>query len=325
MGRVTRVAGRARVIVRLIDVEEDRHLWGDSFDGDAGDELTLQDLVVVGVLHQVGPCILGEQIERARRADPGALTGSEIALRALPLALLPSPNRSEHAVDLLEQAMTLAPDCALAVALAGWCHARSAIVAWNSKAAEERNKGRRMADRAAILAPTDPMVLAMRASIAHLAGEYAEAESLAVRAVAIDPTCAWGWDRLGWVHESANRPDDAMPFFARVQRIPAPYLDGAASLDGVGTAHFCAGRYQEAATILRKAALVRPGSTGLHGKLAACYVQLGDKVAARTHLALLRRILPDVSAEQYVNSYPCSFDSFRNALASSLTEIGMPA
>jgi hypothetical protein len=82
------------------------------------------------------------------------------------------------------------------------------------------------------------------ASIAHLAGEYEAADSLAARAVAMDPICAYGWDRLGWVHEATNRPDDAMPFFARVQSIPAPYLDGAASLDGVGTAHFCAGRYQ---------------------------------------------------------------------------------
>ena len=46
MGRVIRAIGRVRVIVRLIDAEEDRHLWGDSFDGDESDALTLQDLVV---------------------------------------------------------------------------------------------------------------------------------------------------------------------------------------------------------------------------------------------------------------------------------------
>jgi AraC-like DNA-binding protein/TolB-like protein/tetratricopeptide (TPR) repeat protein len=326
MGRVACLAARVRVIVRLIDVEEDRHLWGDSFDGNAGDELTLQDLVVGGVLREVGPRILGEQIERARRADRGALTGSEIALRALPLALLPSPNRSEQAVDLLDHAMMLAPDCALAVALAGWCRARSAIVAWNRNAPEQRTKGCRMADQAGILAPADPMVLAIRASIAHLAGQYAAAESLAARAVAMDPACALGWDRLGWVYEATNRLDDAMPLFARVERIPAPYLDRAASLDGVGTAHFSAGRYKAAELVLRTAALVRPGSSGLHGKLAACYVQLGDKAAARTHLAILRRIVPDgVSAEQYVNSYPCGIDSFKNALTNSLIDIEMPA
>ena len=151
------------------------------------------------------------------------------------------------------------------------------------------------------------MVLAIRASIAHLAGEYEAAESLATRAVAIDPTCAWGWDRLGWVHEAANRPDEALPFFARAERFPAPYLDKAASMDGVGTAHFCVGRYEEAAAVLRAATLIRPGSTGLHGKLAACYVQLGDKPAARAELAKLRGILPDVSAAQYVSGIPVAW------------------
>ena len=34
----------------------------------------MQDLVVGGGLREVGPRILGEQIERARRADPDALT-----------------------------------------------------------------------------------------------------------------------------------------------------------------------------------------------------------------------------------------------------------
>ena len=329
MGRVVRGIGRMRVIVRLIDVEQDRHLWGDSFDGDASDVPGLQDLVVRGVLHKVHPCILGEHIERARHLDPAALTGFDLALRALPLALSPnrsgSVNSSEDAVELLDRAMTLAPDCGLAVALSGWCHARSANLAWRTKATEERAKAGHMADRAGILAPADAMILAIRASIAHLAGEYAAAESLATRAVAIDPTCAWAWDRLGWVQESTNRPDGALPFFARAERFAAPYLDQAASLDGIGTAYFSAGRYEEAAILLRAAALVRPGSSGLHGKLAACYAQLGDKPAAWSELAKLRGILPDVSATQYVNGYPCSLGPFRDVLANSLTSIGMPA
>jgi tetratricopeptide (TPR) repeat protein len=328
-GRVVRAIGRMRVIVRLVDVEEDRHLWGDSFDGDARDALTLQDLVVSGVFRDVYPRILGEQIKRARHVDPAALTGFDLALRALPFALSPnrsgSINSSERAVDLLDRAMTLAPDCGLAVALSGWCHARSANLTWSTKATEERAEACHMADRAGILAPADAMVLAIRASIAHLVGEYEAAESLATRAVAIDPTCAWGWDRLGWVYEATNRPDGALPFFARTERFPVPYLDQAASLDGIGTAYFSGGRYKEAAVLLRAAALMRPGSTGLHGKLAACYARLGDKSAAWAELAKLRRILPDVSATQYVNGYPCGLGPFKDVLANSLTSIGMPA
>jgi TolB-like protein len=328
-GRVVGGAGRMRVIVRLIDVAGDRHLWGDSFDGDVRDVLTLQDLVVIGVLREMHPRILGEQIERARHADPAALTGFQLALRALPLALAPnrggSVNSSADAVELLDQAMTLAPDCGLAVALSGWCHARSAYVAAGTRVAEKIARAGHLADRAGILAPDDPMVLAIRASIAHLAKEYETAEALATRSVAVDPTCAWGWDRLGWVHESTNRHGAAVSFFARAESIPVPYLDRAASLDGIGTAYLTVGRYKEAGALLKAAASVRPSSTGLHGKLAACYAQLGEKSAARAELAKLRGILPDVSAAQYVDGYPCRPGPFKDMLANSLTDIGMPA
>jgi AraC-like DNA-binding protein len=45
MGRVIGGIGRMRVIVRLVDVEGDRQLWGDSFDGDASDALSLRILL----------------------------------------------------------------------------------------------------------------------------------------------------------------------------------------------------------------------------------------------------------------------------------------
>jgi hypothetical protein len=94
-GRVVRAIGRMRVIVRLVDVEEDRHLWGDSFDGDARDALTLQDLVVSGVFRDVYPRILGEQIKRARHVDPAALTGFDLACgRSLSRCHQTVPDRS---------------------------------------------------------------------------------------------------------------------------------------------------------------------------------------------------------------------------------------
>ena len=321
-GRVTHTAGQVRVTIRLVDAENERHVWGDSFDGFIQDARALHDQVVAGVLCEVQPRILGELIGCAQRADLSVLGGSEMTLRALPLALL--PNHTEQALVVLGRAMTLTPDCALALGLAGWCHAKRATP-WNAQAAEEKAKASRLADRAGILAPADPLVLALRASIAHFEREYEIAESLAARAVAIDPTCAWGWDRLGWVHEATERLDEAMPCFARVERIPAPYLDGAERLDGIATAHITAGRYAEAVPVLRNAIGIRADSSGLHGKLATCYVRIGDKVAGRAELEKLRRLLPGISAQQYVNCYPCAFDSFKDALANSLAEIGMPA
>jgi hypothetical protein len=46
---------------------------------------------------------------------------------------------------------------------------------------------------------------------------------------------------------------------------------------------------------------------------------------SRAQLAILRRVLPDISATQYVDDFPCNFGSFKAALGNSLTAIGMPA
>lgn len=328
LGRVIRVEEHTRVVVRLVDADAQCHLWGDSFDSSAADELALQDRIVARLLHEIAPHILGARIDQARLSDPGVLTAHQIALRALPLVISPSkagqgPSGSRQAAELLDHAMRVSPDCALAVALAGWRKATTAILAWNLRSREDGNEAKRLADQAGILAADDPMVLAIRASIAHLTGEFDAAVTLAARSVAIDPTNALGLDRLGWVHEALSRPDDAIPYFTRVERLHVPYLDGAAALDGVGTAHFCAGRYEEACVLLKSATLIRPGSAGLHGKLAACYARLRETAAARTQVEMLRRILPDVSVEQYVGSYPCRYESFTGVLANCLVKIGM--
>ena len=168
-GPATHTAGQVRVTIRLVDAENERHVWGDSFDGFIQDARALHDQVVAGVLCEVQPRILGELIGCAQRADLSVLGGSEMTLRALPLALL--PNHTEQALVVLGRAMTLTPDCALALGLAGWCHAKRATP-WNAQAAEEKAKASRLADRAGILAPADPLVLALRASIAHLEREY---------------------------------------------------------------------------------------------------------------------------------------------------------
>ena len=319
-GRISQTHGRLRVIVRLIDGERTRVLWGDSFDGDAREPFHLHDQVSAGVLTAIRPSILTDEIELARQRDPSVLGARELALRALPLAL--SWNRTAAALDPLYQAIELDRGSALPTALAGWCHARLAAP-WHPQYHEERAKADRLGDLAGVLDAGDPLVLAIRAGIAQLVKEFDDADTLTARALAKDPTCAWAWDRRGWLREATNRHEDAMPIFARIEQIAVPYLDGAESLVGIGTAHFSARSYDKAAHYLRQAAVVRGSSTDIHAKLAASYVQLGELAAGQTAFGVMRRALPDVTARQFVESYPCNFSSFRDVLASSLVDLGM--
>ena len=320
-GRLRQLNDRIRVVVRLTDAATDRQLWGDCSDGTAQGLFEMEDDVVNGVLHAIHPSIIADQIGRAERKDPDAFCARDITLRALTEVL--SWKRSTRPLEPLYLAMELDPRYALPVALAAWCHVRLSTP-WNPDAAKERAQARVLAERAAVLAPDDSWVLSLRAGIAHSAEEFDDADILSTRALARDPYHAWALNRRGWVHEAHNRWDDAIPYFARIEHIKPPYFDDAESATGIGTAHFAARRYDLAEMWLRKASLVRPDGPCIHAALASCYLQLGDRSAARRAAAVVRRVVPDITTAEFLASYPCPSVPFKEALANGLVEACMP-
>ena len=80
-GRIVE-AGRWRVILRLVEAETGRHIWGDSFDGDRADPLELHIRVIEGVMRAVPSRIRGSEIHRARRLRPQHLDAYGLAMRA---------------------------------------------------------------------------------------------------------------------------------------------------------------------------------------------------------------------------------------------------
>jgi TolB-like protein len=122
LGRLTRDGERTRVIVRLIDVVADCHVWGDSFDGSASDPFALQDRVVDGVLCGVVSSITDAETERVRSKDPRDRAAHDLAMQVWPLILSASVPSALKAIPILERAIELDPSDALSVALLACCH-----------------------------------------------------------------------------------------------------------------------------------------------------------------------------------------------------------
>lgn len=101
-------------------------------------------------------------------AKAGTYMGRASALRASPLfsprltrrlrlgtALSWRRSSQLQALDHLRRAMRLDPNCALAAALAGWCHIKRATP-WNSTAVEEQAQAHELADLAGLIDPANP-------------------------------------------------------------------------------------------------------------------------------------------------------------------------
>ena len=320
-GSIARTGQRIRIMLRLIDAITDFHVWGDTYDGEAGDLFRLQDRVTEGSTRAILPHIRGAEIERAQRKRPNDLDARGLTMRAYPLVLASYPRAAQQALDLLDRAMEIDPDYAPATALAAWCHAQLVLHNGTGSLGEERTMALQLGERAGILDPDDPLVLTARCAVHTMAGQFDHAGALITRALALDPTFAWGWERSGWLNAFAGKPETAIRSFgeaARLDRRPP----SANCLIGIGCAHFDAGRYDQAAVWKRKALQQQPGTAWINRSLSVSYARLGERTAALESLAALQRYSPDLTIDQVVASIPFTRD-FLDRVAEGLNDLGL--
>ena len=140
VGRLMQRGERTRVVVRLIDVAADQHLWGDSFDGSLDDPFALRDRVVDCVLSNVVATVTDTEIGRACDKDPAAATARDLAMRALPLIMDTTVPETRKAIVILTHAIEFDPTNALVVALLAACHAHLAFRYGTTSPAQARAK-----------------------------------------------------------------------------------------------------------------------------------------------------------------------------------------
>ena len=254
----------------------------------------------------------------ARNRPTEALRDRDLILRALPLAL--SPDLFGRAFETLYQAMELYPDNGLAVALAAWCHAQM-VTPWNEHADRDRTRALTLAERAGVLDPTDPLVLTARAAVMTMAQEFETAETLVQRALARDPRCYWAWERRGWLKALTKHSETAIADFEQALRLVGPESDGASSLFGIGTAHWCHREYDAAMIWVDRAAARRPNAPGILAQLAGCHIRLGNGVRGRAILETMMRLRPEVTAGHISGTF--WFDKPCPSVADVLSQAGL--
>jgi adenylate cyclase len=147
--------------------------------------------------------------------------------------------------------------------------------------------------------------------------------ALLERALALDPTSPWAWERSGWLKTYLGQPDVAIRHFKRAIGLAPAGARNAHRYIGIGSACFDAGRYHEAVQWKRKALSVDPGTSWVNRTLAVSYARLGDRRAALDSLDALRRLCPDVTINQVVNAVPFRRD-FLDRIAEGLDDLGLP-
>jgi TolB-like protein len=321
MGSIAQSGERLRVMLRVIDAATTLHVLGDVYDGRVRDLFEVQDRITKGVIDAVLPQIRGAEIERARRKPPNELDAYSLTMRAFPLALASYPRSASRALELLNRAMDIDPDYAPATALAAWCHAQLVLYNGTPSPSAARACALQLSQRAAVLDPDDPIALTARSAVHTMAGGFDQADALIARAVALDPTFVWAWERSGWLNAYKGKPDVAIAHFERANHLDLSRVNPN-RLTGIGCAHFDAGRYEQAALYKRKALQEEPGTAWINRTLSVSYTRVGDRLAALESIESLQRYSPDLTIGKVVSALPFRRE-FLDRVAEGLDDLGV--
>ncbi|MCH8203342.1 MAG: tetratricopeptide repeat protein [Proteobacteria bacterium] len=254
-GSVRRDAGQVRITVQLIDVETDSHLWSETYDRDISNIFATQDEIAARVVEQLKITLLGAA-PTVEATDPEAYA---LVLQARYLVQQSTADGLEKAIALLEQALALDPDYAVA-----WAGLARVYNSQTGEGLRPYDEGFTLARKAASNAlEIDPAHAPAHESLAQIAKNYdrdlAAAAKHYERALALDPANTDVISGAAAMAESLGRLDQAI---ALAEYVVARDPVNPRGVDRLGFYYLIAGRLDEAIASLRTALALSPGSIG---------------------------------------------------------------
>ena len=294
-GSVRRAANRVRITAQLIDAATSVHLWADRFDGSLEDIFDLQDQVTASVVGAIAPKLEQAEIERARRKPTESLDAYDFYLRAMASLYQWTRESNNEALRMLFRAIELDPNFASAYGVAAWCYVWRKTQGWVTDSVQDATEAMRLARRAVALGKDDAIALSAGGyTLAHIGGDLDGGAAFIERALAINPNLAGTWLNSGWVRVWLGESEVAIEHLARAMRL-SPVDPILFRMQGAtASAHFFAGRYDEASSWAEKALRENPNLQQALRVCAASHALAGRLERARETIACMRPLDPDL-------------------------------
>jgi TolB-like protein len=288
-GSVRKIGRHIRVSSQMVDTSTGAHVWVERYDRSSDDLFALQDELALSIVGAVAPSVRRAESLRVKRKRPENLDAYDLVLRAQPDVDSGMPCRVTKALHLLDRALELEPEYALAHGNAAMCYHCLFLRAGLRES--DRLASVRHARWAILHGQDDALALTLAGFSLGMDGHDRAAAFIALEsALAISPSSALtyilGSVMLGWSGESER----AIDWSERGMRL-SPFDTWAfAAFDAQAMSYFLLGRYDEACRAAYKSVQANPAHSITYVQLAAALVARGRveeaKAAARTVLEL---------------------------------------
>lgn len=323
-GSIQQAGETLRITVQLSEAESSRTIWSDRFTGTTADIFDLQDIISEKTVAAIEPSLLFEESRRARAKPTESLQAYDLTLQAAPLVLRVSSLADfRQAVEILDRALALDPDYALAKAL----KVRAHVMAAGSRAISHAEGAAAIPlDRQLLDAhQSDPLVLAYAGHMmAYLGDEPAMGIHALETAKSLNPNSVLVRVSSGWINAYTGRYPEAIADFEHAYRINPldPNLGHCRS--GHGFCLFGLKDYEGAVSLLEKALADDPGFGTTEQALGAAYELAGRPIEAQRVIARYVKANPSNTIAYYLRTTPFREEDFRMRMAAGLRAAGVP-
>jgi adenylate cyclase len=287
-GSVRKAGGRVRIVVHLVDASNGSEIWADRLDDTMEDVFALQDRVAARVAGVIESAMQDMEEVKATARPTTNMSSYDLYLRSLPLFRLSRKAEMLAAIDLLDRAIALDPNFALALGQACVCYRQVIDHRWCDDPDAVRRRALDLAERALRLAGEDAKILAqVAAGLPGLEGRLDRAVALMNRALALNPASGFVWLVSGSIQIKNGQPDLAAEHLETAMRLDPISSMNAFARMYLASARFQQGRLDEALALFMTTSMRLPVS---YAVLAALHGHRGEIVQAREALVQLRSL-----------------------------------
>ncbi|UVC13579.1 BTAD domain-containing putative transcriptional regulator [Mesorhizobium onobrychidis] len=327
-GSVRRAGDRLRIAGQLIDTSTGAYLWADRFDGTPAEVFDLQDQVASSIVGAITPKVEEAEIERAKRKPTESLDAYDYYLRGLAShdRAVNTKETMDDALRFFMKAIGCDPVFAAAYARAARCYAARKSNRWMIDRLEETAEATRLAKRAIELGWDDAIALSYGGYVlGYVGGDVEESAACIERALGLNPNLAAAWGYSAWVQACLGEPEKAVERAAQAMRL-SPFDPRFFVWEFcTALAHFCAGRYNDAAEWAKRSLRSQPNYASATRVATASYVLAGRLSEAEKMMARLRELDPTLRLSNLAEVLPPFYRTDdRSRYIEGLRKAGLP-
>ncbi|NIS07164.1 MAG: adenylate/guanylate cyclase domain-containing protein [Gammaproteobacteria bacterium] len=318
-GSVRRGGQRVRITVKLVDARTGSPVWAERYDRDLVDVFELEDEIARAVVAVVPERLGHAELERVKRQAPANLSAYDCLLRAKWHHHQRTPKDNAEALDMLERAIELDPQCASAY---GWmaCVLAQAIgLGCGGDPEELLARDFAAVNTGLSLDKNDIECNRILSEFGMINAEWDEAWRYHEKAIALNPNDARIIAQRGELLTKMGRAEEGVEALEKAMALDPFEAGTRAHL--LGRALLAARRYEEAVEAFKGSPKLRYDH---HADIAACLAFMGDQDGAARHRQMVMELKPDFSISKYMQTQTYQEAAYSEHHRAGLAKAGLP-